>query len=128
MDPMPTLAPIAPGRVSPRLPVPASIDRPEYVDRPAPTPFSGSEVKDAETIEAWLLESGHLDRVRLLALPSLGMDRVVNLHGQIIDGIEAGDAEAAVAAMREHMSRTPKMAELVAQRYPDYVENGADLP
>ena len=25
--------------------------RPEYVDRPAPTPFSGSEVKDEETIE-----------------------------------------------------------------------------
>ncbi len=52
MDPMPTLAPIAPGRVSPRLPVPASIDRPEYVDRPAPAPFRGSEVKNAETIEA----------------------------------------------------------------------------
>jgi methionyl aminopeptidase len=31
--------------------VPASIERPEYVDRPAPRPFSGSEVKDAETIE-----------------------------------------------------------------------------
>jgi methionyl aminopeptidase len=31
--------------------VPASIARPEYVDRPAPQPFTGSEVKDAETIE-----------------------------------------------------------------------------
>lgn len=31
--------------------MPASIPRPEYVDRPAPTPFEGSEVKDAETIE-----------------------------------------------------------------------------
>ncbi|WP_151526608.1 type I methionyl aminopeptidase [Serinicoccus kebangsaanensis] len=49
---MPTLAPIAPGQVSPRRPVPASIRRPEYVDRPAPAPFRGSEVKDAETIEA----------------------------------------------------------------------------
>ncbi|WP_134773561.1 type I methionyl aminopeptidase [Ornithinimicrobium flavum] len=48
---MPRPSPLAPGRVSPRLPVPASIDRPEYVDRPAPRPFSGSEVKDAETIE-----------------------------------------------------------------------------
>ncbi|TQL50969.1 type I methionyl aminopeptidase [Ornithinicoccus hortensis] len=43
---------LAPGRVSPRRPVPASITRPEYVDRPAPAPFTGSEVKDAETIEA----------------------------------------------------------------------------
>jgi methionyl aminopeptidase len=31
--------------------VPTSIRRPEYVDRPRPQPFTGSEVKDAETIE-----------------------------------------------------------------------------
>ncbi|MGD8150100.1 type I methionyl aminopeptidase [Ornithinimicrobium sp. Y1694] len=48
---MPTLSPLAPGTVSPRLPVPASIARPEYVDQPAPEAFTGSEVKDAETIE-----------------------------------------------------------------------------
>ena len=43
--------PVAPGTISPRRPVPATIERPEYVDRPAPAPFEGSEVKDAETIE-----------------------------------------------------------------------------
>lgn len=48
---MPTPAALTPGAVSPRLPVPASIERPEYVDRPAPRPFTGSEVKDAETVE-----------------------------------------------------------------------------
>jgi methionyl aminopeptidase len=42
---------IAPGRISPRRPVPANITRPEYVDQPGPTPFTGSEVKDADTIE-----------------------------------------------------------------------------
>jgi methionyl aminopeptidase len=31
--------------------VPAHIPRPEYVDKPAPARFTGSEVKDAETIE-----------------------------------------------------------------------------
>ncbi|KRF34087.1 type I methionyl aminopeptidase [Nocardioides sp. Soil805] len=41
----------APATISPRRAVPASIPRPEYVDRPAPVPFEGSEVKDAETIE-----------------------------------------------------------------------------
>jgi methionyl aminopeptidase len=41
---------IAPAAISPRRPVPASIARPEYVDRPAPEVFTGSEVKDAETI------------------------------------------------------------------------------
>ncbi|MBD5831492.1 type I methionyl aminopeptidase [Janibacter melonis] len=44
-------APVRPGTVSPRRPVPASITRPEYVDRPAPRPYTGPEVKDAETIE-----------------------------------------------------------------------------
>jgi methionyl aminopeptidase len=46
-----TYASVAPGVVSPRRPVPASIDRPEYVDRPAPARDTGPEVKDAETIE-----------------------------------------------------------------------------
>jgi methionyl aminopeptidase len=41
---------IAPAAISPRRPVPGSIARPEYVDRPAPEPFTGSEVKDDETI------------------------------------------------------------------------------
>ena len=42
--------PLVPGIVSPRLDVPARIDRPEYVDRPRPTPYTGPEVKDADTI------------------------------------------------------------------------------
>jgi methionyl aminopeptidase len=46
-----TFATVAPHDVSPRRSVPAGIARPEYVDRPRPRPFTGSEVKDAETIE-----------------------------------------------------------------------------
>ena len=42
---------MAPGRISARRPVPANIPRPEYVDRPGPAPFTGSEVKDSDTIE-----------------------------------------------------------------------------
>ena len=49
-DTRPPRGPLAPGTVSPRRPVPTSIARPEYVDRERPTPFTGSEVKDAETI------------------------------------------------------------------------------
>jgi len=45
-----TFASVAPGAVSPRRPVPASITRPEYVDRDAPEKYTGPEVKDAETI------------------------------------------------------------------------------
>ncbi|GAB3251783.1 type I methionyl aminopeptidase [Alteromonas gracilis] len=47
----PSLSPVLPGTVSPRRAVPASIPRPEYVDRPAPAAYTGPEVKDAETIE-----------------------------------------------------------------------------
>ncbi len=45
------MSPVAAATISPRRPVPADVPRPEYVDRPAPARFEGSEVKDAETIE-----------------------------------------------------------------------------
>src|SRR5262245_11250014 len=43
---------ITQGVVAHRRPVPADIPRPEYVDRPAPAPYDGPEVKDARTIAA----------------------------------------------------------------------------
>ncbi|WP_240641599.1 type I methionyl aminopeptidase [Nocardioides ferulae] len=45
------MTPVAAATVSPRRAVPASIARPEYVDREAPAPYTGSFVQDAETIE-----------------------------------------------------------------------------
>ncbi len=45
-----TRQPLVPGRVSPRRAVPGSIPRPEYVDRPAPRPWTGSDVFDDETV------------------------------------------------------------------------------
>ncbi len=45
------MTPVAAGTISPRRPVPAGIERPEYVDKPAPAPFTGPEVKDSDTIE-----------------------------------------------------------------------------
>ena len=44
------MTPLAAATISPRREVPAHIPRPEYVDKPKPAPFTGSEVKDAETI------------------------------------------------------------------------------
>ena len=43
--------PVRAGRISPRRAVPSTIERPEYVGRPAPAPFTGSEVHDPELIE-----------------------------------------------------------------------------
>jgi methionyl aminopeptidase len=45
------MSPVVPGHISPERPVPASIPRPEYVGRRAPARFTGSEIKDADTIE-----------------------------------------------------------------------------
>jgi methionyl aminopeptidase len=44
------MATLVPGTVSPTLPVPAKIKRPEYVGRKGPRPYAGGEVQDAETI------------------------------------------------------------------------------
>ncbi|NYD42272.1 type I methionyl aminopeptidase [Nocardioides panaciterrulae] len=45
------MTPVAAATISPRRPVPAHIPHPEYVDQPAPARFTGSEVKDAGTID-----------------------------------------------------------------------------
>jgi methionyl aminopeptidase len=45
------VVPVIAHAISPRRPVPSHIPRPDYVDRPAPAPYTGPEVKDAETIE-----------------------------------------------------------------------------
>ncbi|MCX9190927.1 type I methionyl aminopeptidase [Carbonactinospora thermoautotrophica] len=42
---------LVPGKVSPMRPVPPHIPRPEYVGKKKPKRFTGSEVKDADTIE-----------------------------------------------------------------------------
>ncbi|MDM8084192.1 type I methionyl aminopeptidase [Cellulomonas cellasea] len=44
-------ASLVPGTISPQLQVPASIPRPEYVGRPAPTPFTGSDIPAPEVLE-----------------------------------------------------------------------------
>jgi len=46
-----TRDPLQPGEVSAPRAVPASIVRPEYVGRPGPAPFTGSEIKTPETVE-----------------------------------------------------------------------------
>lgn len=42
---------LIPGRISPKLDVPASIPRPEYVGKATPSKFTGSNIKTAEQIE-----------------------------------------------------------------------------
>jgi methionyl aminopeptidase len=48
---------LVPGKLSPPRPVPASIPRPEYVGKPGPTPYTGPEVQDSETVEKMRIAS-----------------------------------------------------------------------
>jgi methionyl aminopeptidase len=74
------VTPVAAATISPRRAVPASIPRPEYVDKAAPAPFTGSEVKDADTI-ARMRVAGRLaaqarDLVGSLVVPGVTTDEL----------------------------------------------------
>ena len=78
------------GEVSPRRPVPTSIPRPEYVDRPEPAPFTGSEIKDAETIEkmrvAGRIAAGALAAAGAAVAPGVTTDEVDRIgHEYLLD-------------------------------------------
>jgi methionyl aminopeptidase len=59
---------LTPGIVSPRRTVPASIPRPEYVDRPGPRPHEDGDVQTTETIEKMRVAS----RIAAQALQEAG--------------------------------------------------------
>ncbi|CAM5780321.1 type I methionyl aminopeptidase [Cellulomonas persica] len=48
----PVRSALVPGKISPRLAVPSTIARPEYVDKPGPRHYTGPDVLDDETIAA----------------------------------------------------------------------------
>lgn len=65
--------------------------------------------------------SGHLERVRRLHLPEQG--KIVNIiegHRAIVDAITARDEAAAVAAIRDHLSRTVAKVEDLRREFPQY--------
>ena len=77
---MATRAPLTPGSVAAQRTVPPSIQRPEYVGRPAPSPYTGPERKDAETIEfmriAGRLAADALEQVGLAIRPGVSTDEL----------------------------------------------------
>jgi methionyl aminopeptidase len=48
---------LTPGTLSPTRRVPSAIPRPEYVGKPGPTPYTGPEVQDAETVDRMRIAS-----------------------------------------------------------------------
>ena len=74
---------LVPGQIAPPLPVPSTIARPEYVGRKGPAPFTGSEVKDADTI-ARMRVAG---RIAAAALQEVGRNIVPGVTTDQLDRI-----------------------------------------
>ena len=65
--------------------------------------------------------SGHLDRLRMLNLPTVGKQRTILLdHRRIVDAVAEGDAQAAQDSLREHLSGTLSQVEAIRLAHPDY--------
>jgi len=112
---------LAPARVSPRRPVPASIPRPEYVDRPAPAPYEGSEIKDAGIIArmraAGRLASQALDLVETAVAPGVTTDE---LDGLAHDFLVAHGAYPSTLGYRSYpKSVCTSVNEVVCHGIPD---------
>ena len=66
--------------------------------------------------------SGHVDRLRLLHLPTRGKQQaVVRDHRRIVDAIAGGDAEAAQAAVRDHLAGTLAQLDAIRKSHPTYL-------
>ncbi|WP_425098954.1 GntR family transcriptional regulator [Tropicibacter sp. S64] len=70
---------------------------------------------------------GHLARCQRLTLPRAGkMADIVAAHSAILDGIEAQDQEAALTAVRDHLSGTIRQVPDLKKEFPDYFVSGSD--
>ena len=81
---------LAPGLVSPMRAVPTHIERPEYVGKKAPQRHTGSEVKDADTIErmrvAGRIAAGALAAVGNMVAPGITTDELDRIgHEYLLD-------------------------------------------
>lgn len=65
--------------------------------------------------------SGHLERIRRLHLPEQGkIKSILDGHHAIVEAIAQKSEERAVAAMRDHLSKTVSKVEEMRLEFPDY--------
>lgn len=66
--------------------------------------------------------SGHVDRLRLLHIPTVGKtESTLSAHLAILEAIESRDLDAAQHAVRDHLSGTLASVEEIQKRYPEYL-------
>jgi DNA-binding GntR family transcriptional regulator len=79
----------------------------------------------ANVPELWTLvraQSGHLDRLRRLHLPTPGkVDSIMIEHTAILEAIAAGDGKAAQDSMRRHLAGTVSNVEEIRKAFPHYM-------
>ncbi|MDI2128600.1 type I methionyl aminopeptidase [Yinghuangia seranimata] len=84
------MATLVPGKPTPIRTVPADIPRPEYVGKDAPTPYKGSDVQDAETVEkmriAGRIAAGSMVEAAKHVAPGVTTDELDRIaHEYILD-------------------------------------------
>jgi DNA-binding GntR family transcriptional regulator len=79
----------------------------------------------ADKHDLWTLvrsRSGHIDRLRLLHLPSPGKAQdIVRHHRLITRAISAGEPEEAQKHLRTHLSGTLNYLDMIRARYPEHL-------
>ena len=100
---------LVPGRISPALPIPASIPRPEYVGRPGPREYTGSDVYSPEQVEL-IRESGRIAAQAIEAVgaairPGVTTDELDVIAHEFIVGTASPDAAALVERTQEALAR-----------------------
>jgi GntR family transcriptional regulator, rspAB operon transcriptional repressor len=68
--------------------------------------------------------SGHVDRLRLLHLPTAGKtESIMRDHRAVVDAIARRDPDGAQAALRQHLSGTLASVDDIRRRHPDFLLN-----
>ncbi len=81
---------LVPGEITPVRSVPGNIRRPEYVGKPAPTPYTGPEIQDSDTVErmriAGRIAAQAMEEAAKLIAPGVTTDELDRVaHAFMID-------------------------------------------
>src|SRR5207247_1261546 len=113
------MSPLTPGIISPRREVPASITRPEYVGKAAPTPYDGSYVTAPEIVDrmrvASKLAAHALHAVATAAKPG----RRMSIIGRVIESYAKRFAYGVVRDFTGHGIATSFHSGLIIPHYDD---------
>jgi DNA-binding GntR family transcriptional regulator len=90
--------------------------------------FHRSLAEAAGKSGAWAIVEeikAQMDRVRFLSAKPLVQAKLIRQHGGIVDGIAAGDGDAAAAAMRHHLREVLTDLPAIAADRPEFFEAAA---